>query len=121
VVLCAHDPLTGVHHRDVTVTAPPDAIVIVDWVFAFRPEYNEFWDLRIWIDVDPQVSLARGIERDATCEGGVDEATALHRDRYHAAEAIYLSEVDPKSLADVVIDNDDFACPRLTWRAHDQR
>jgi len=117
VVLCAHDPLTGADRRAVTVTAPADAILVVDSVFAFRPQYNEFWDYRIWIDVDPAVSLARGIERDTASEGGVDAATRLHRDRYHAAEAIYLAEVDPRSLADVVVDNSDLARPRLTWRA----
>jgi uridine kinase len=121
VVLCAHDPLTGVDHRAVTVKAPPDAILIVDSVFGFRPEFNEFWDFRIWIDVDPKVSLARGIERDTASEGGVAEATALHRDRYHAAMEIYLSEVDPKSIADVIIDNSDFTRPRLTWRSRDQQ
>jgi len=117
VVLCAHDPLTGADRRAVTVTAPAGAILVVDSVFALRPEYNEFWDFRIWIDVDPAASLARGIERDTVSEGGVDAATKLHRDRYHAAEAIYLAEVDPRALADVVVDNSDFARPRLTWRA----
>jgi uridine kinase len=116
VALCAHDPLTGADRRALTVTAPADAILVVDSVFAFRPEYNEFWDFRIWIDVDSAVSLARGIERDTASEGGVDAATTLHRDRYHAAEEIYLAEVDPRSLADVVVDNSDFAHPRLTWR-----
>lgn len=113
VALCGHDPLTGVDHRDVTVEAPHDAVLIVDSVFAFRPEYDEFWDFRIWLDVDPQVSLERGVERDTASEGGVDAATALHRDRYHAAEAIYLAEVDPLSRADVIVDNRDFARPRI--------
>jgi uridine kinase len=116
VVLCAHDPLTGIDHRGVTVDAPADAVLVVDSVFAFRPEYNDFWDFRVWLDVDADVSLARGIERDTRAEGGADAATKLHRDRYHAAEAIYLAEVDPQSLADVIIDNRDFARPRITWR-----
>lgn len=104
-----------------TVKAPPDAILIVDSVFGFRPEFNEFWDFRIWIEVDPTVSLARGIERDTASEDGVEAATALHRDRYHAAMEIYLSEVDPTFRADVIVDNSDFTRPRLTWRSHDQR
>jgi len=41
VALCGHDPLTGEDHRDKTITTPPDAILIVDFVFAFRPEYND--------------------------------------------------------------------------------
>jgi len=43
IVLCAHDPLTGQDHRDVFVTASDESILIVDSVFAFRPEYNDFW------------------------------------------------------------------------------
>ena len=35
----------------------------------------------------------------------------MHRDRYHAAEMIYLAEVGPRDLADLVIDNGDFARP----------
>jgi uridine kinase len=112
LVLCAHDPLTGEDHRDEVVTAPADAVLIVDSVFAFRPEYDEFWDYRIWLEVDPQVSLDRGIARDTAMEG-LAEATQVHRDRYHAAERIYLAEAEPRSRADVVIDNQDFAHPYL--------
>jgi uridine kinase len=111
VVLCAHDPLTGEDHRGKSVLAPADAVLIVDSAFAFRPEYNEFWDYRIWLDVDADLALARGVARDTEMEG-LDEATRVHRDRYHAAERIYLAEVNPMSLADLIIDNSDFANPR---------
>lgn len=112
VSLCAVDPLTGVDHRGVTVVAPADAVLIVDSVFAMRPEYDEYWDLRIWLDVPAELSLERGIARDAEFEG-FEEAERLHRDRYHKAEQIYIAEVDPLSRADVVIDNTDFANPVL--------
>ena len=88
------------------------AVLIVDSVFAFRPEYNDLWDCRIWLDVDSGLARRRGVSRDAVMEG-IEEATRLHRDRYHAAEMIYLAEVRPRSLADVVIDNRDFANPRI--------
>jgi len=110
VALCAYDPLTGQDHREATVQAPDDAVLIVDSVFAFRPEYNSYWDYRIWIDVTPELSLQRGIERDQDMEGRA-EAEHLHRDRYHASELIYVNEVGPKDLADVIIDNTDYANP----------
>lgn len=113
VVLCARDPLTGQDHRAETVDAPADAVLIVDSVFAFRPEYNDLWDFRIWLDVDGETALRRGISRDTEREGGIEEATRLHTDRYHAAEMIYLDEVDPMSVADLVIDNRDLAAPRI--------
>jgi uridine kinase len=110
LVLCGHDPLTGEDHRDKTVSAPADSVLIVDSVFAFRPEYNSFWDYRIWLEVDAGLSLRRGIARDAAREGA-EGAARLHRDRYHAAEMIYMAEVDPLSLADLIIGNSDFAHP----------
>lgn len=71
-----------------------------------------FWDYRIWLDVDADMALARGIARDTEMEG-LEEATRVHRDRYHASQRIYLAEVDPMSLADLIIDNSDFANPRM--------
>jgi uridine kinase len=112
VVLCAHDPLTGADHRDSTIIAPAGAVLIVDSVFAFRPEYNDCWEYRIWLDVDAELAMRRGIARDRGLEGA-QEATRLHRDRYQVAEAIYLAEVRPKAIADTVIDNRDFTRPRI--------
>jgi uridine kinase len=110
LVLCAHDPLTGEDHRDTTITAPGDGVLIVDSVFAFRPEYNSFWDYRIWLEVDAGLALRRGVARDAALEGAL-QAERVHRDRYHTAEMIYMAEVGPKLLADLIIDNSDFARP----------
>jgi uridine kinase len=65
VALCGHDPLTGADHRDTKISAPAGAILIVDSVFAFRPQYNDCWEYRIWLEVDPETALRRGIERDS--------------------------------------------------------
>ncbi len=112
VVLCGHDPLTGQDHRGTTISAPPDAILIVDSVFAFRPQYNDCWEYRIWLEVDADVALHRGVTRDTAVEG-LEEAIRVHRDRYGVAEQIYLAEVNPRALADVVIDNTEFSRPRI--------
>ncbi|MGH3155016.1 MAG: uridine kinase [Streptosporangiaceae bacterium] len=118
VVLCGHDPLTGADHRDEKISAPEGAILIVDSVFAFRPEYNDCWEYRIWLDVAPEIALRRGIARDCATEG-IEEATRVHRGRYHAAEMIYLAEVHPKAMADLIIDNRDFAHPRILTQPGD--
>jgi len=113
VVLCARDPLTGADWRDTVVNAQPDAVLIVDSVFAFRPEYNDYWDYRIWLEVSPDLALARGIARDARTEGSLEAAARLHWGRYHVAELLYVREVGPVAQADVVIDNNDFARPEI--------
>ena len=112
VALCAHDPLTGQDHRGTTVQLPIDCVLIVDSVFALRPEYADLWDYRVWLEVDPEVASERGIARDQDREGRA-EAERLHRDRYHVAEQLYLAEVDPQVKADSVVDNTDLAHPRL--------
>lgn len=112
VALCAWDPLTGVDHRETRVQLTPDCVLIVDSVFAFRPEYNAFWDYRIWVHVSPDLALRRGVARDAAREG-LHEATELHQSRYQVAESIYAAEIDPQALADVIVDNSDYSAPRL--------
>lgn len=113
VALCAIDPLTQIDHSGALVAMPSDGVLVVDGVFAFRPPLADSWDLRIWLEVGPELSVRRGTARDADREGGSEQAEALHRDRYLAAEIVYLNEVDPIARAHVVVDNADFARPRL--------
>jgi len=110
VALCSIDPLTQIDHAAVKVQMPHDGVLVVDGVFGCRPEINDFWDLRIWVDVDAELSVRRGADRDAARDGAA-EAERLHRERYLAAETIYLQEVDPLSFVEVVLDNSDFARP----------
>jgi uridine kinase len=111
VALCAIDPLTQIDHSDV-VDVPPDGVLIVDGVFAFRPEIDAFWDFRIWVDVDEEESLRRGAERDHDWAGS--EAEAIHRERYLPAVRLYIDLVGPQGLADVLIDNRDVRNPEIT-------
>ena len=113
VALCSIDPITQQDHSNQTVVMPEDGVLVMDGVFGCRPELGDVWDLRIWVEIDPERSVRRGIARDADREGGPEAAEALHRGRYLAAEVLYLEEVDPVSFVEVVIDNSDFELPRL--------
>ena len=113
VALCSIDPLTQIDHSGTLVDLPVDGVLVVDGVFCFRPPLDRCWDLRVWVDIDAELSIRRGVARDSEMEGGAEQAEALHRDRYLASETIYLEEVDPISLAEVVVDNTDFEHPRL--------
>jgi len=113
VALCSIDPLTQVDHSLTVDDMRVDGVLIVDGVFACRPEFNPCWDLRVWVHVDPELSVCRGIARDAERVSGSRQAEALHRERYQAAEIIYIAEQNPVALADVVVDNSDFEHPQL--------
>ncbi|MGW7368022.1 uridine kinase [Streptomyces sp. NPDC054841] len=114
--LCSIDPLTQRDHSSTKTPVAADAVLIVDGIFAFRPEINGYWDFRIWLDVDAELSVRRGAERDGDGWAG-SEAESIHRNRYLVAEHIYLDEVDPLRMMDVVIDNSDFAEPRIVGPA----
>ena len=110
VALCSIDPITQVDHSDTTVEVPPGGVVIVDGMFTLRPELAACWEHRIWVDVDADLSIGRGVLRDAGRDGA-ERAEALHRDRYGPALDVYLREADPIARADVVIDNTRFEEP----------
>lgn len=114
-VLCMIDPLTQVDHSSVVVEAAANAVLVVDGVFAFRPEVDAHWDFRVWLAVDEETSVRRGAARDQDWAGS--DAETIHRDRYLPAERIYLAEADPVARADVVIDNTFFDRPRVLRRS----
>lgn len=100
------------HH----VVVDQDVVVIVDGVFALRPELNDFWDFRVHVDVDPEHTLQRGPVRELTREPNVATVPLGYHSRYLPSEEIYLREVRPVTLADVIVDNRDLDNPQLTWR-----
>jgi uridine kinase len=96
--------------------APADAILIFDGVFLLRPELVDAWDFRVFVSVDVDEIVRRARVRDTVLFGSPDEAERRYRVRYLPAQQHYLHTVRPDRLADVVIENDDPARPRLRVR-----
>jgi uridine kinase len=55
----------GLPMENPSQVAPQDAILLCDGVFLFRPELNDYWDYRIFVHITPELSLLRGVPRDA--------------------------------------------------------
>jgi uridine kinase len=89
--------------------------LIVDGVFLLHPALRDLWDLTVFLAVDRELARERGIERDASWMANAHERYAA---RYVPGETRYLEEVDPESVADVVVENTDFERPRLVQRSH---
>ena len=104
VTLCSHDPLTGADNRQERVQLLDDTVLVVDSIFAARPELADAWDVHLWLEVDAEVALRRGVQRDADREGR-EEALSLHRHRYGPAMNEYRSEVDVHGCADLIVEN----------------
>jgi uridine kinase len=118
VRLCGIDPLTQVDHGDDCFRMPRSAVLVVDGVFALRPELRGSWNLTVWLDVSPEVALDRGVLRDTTRDGAA-QALRTHRDRYLPSQMIYQREAQPRTRADIVIDNDKLSAPHLVRTRRD--
>ncbi len=93
-----------------------EAVLVVDGVFAQRPELADLWDLVVWLEVPDDVRVSRMAARD----GSVADVADPGQQRYLGAQRIYRDLCDPVGAADVVIDNEDWADPRIV-RAREPR
>jgi uridine kinase len=87
------------------LTGPADAVLIVDGLFANRPELSGLWNYSIWVDVPRAVAAERLLARD----GAPDPAAG---DRYTDGQELYWQAVKPRERANAIIDNTDFEHPR---------
>lgn len=96
-----------------SVTAPADAVLVVDGSFLQRHELAGLWDEVVFADTSFPLARQRGTRRDTKLFGNLAQAEQAFDNRYHAACRRYLAEVDPASHATIVVGNDDFDHPVL--------
>lgn len=104
-----HDVATDAHVDVAAEPVPERAVLVVDGIFAQRPEINQAWDLVVFLDAPPAVTVARLAERDGT------PSDPEHPDqrRYLDAQRLYADTCDPRGQADVLVDLTDLAAPRV--------
>ena len=77
------------------VEVPMPDVVVVEGVYMLRPELRDLVDVKAFVDANEEVRLQR--------QAGRGENTDDWIKRWAAAEDLYLSEVAPRSLADILI------------------
>jgi uridine kinase len=97
--------------------AAAGAVLLFEGVFLLRTELRDHWDLCVYLHISPAESLRRALVRDAALFGGADATRERYHRRYLPGQELYRRVADPLARADVVVDNEDPARPRvLTWR-----
>jgi uridine kinase len=79
------------------------ASVVCDGVFLFRPELDDLWDARVFLDVDPDEQWRRVLARDVARFGSEAATRARYESRYLPAYAAYRAAVRPDARADVLL------------------
>ena len=99
------------------LSAPAESILIVDGTFLQRPELITGWDVTVFLDTSEDVSERRGVDRDAGRLGGLQAARELYAERYRPAFDLYERRCQPRSVADVIVDNNDIDRPNMSLRS----
>jgi uridine kinase len=95
--------------------APEDAMLLLDGVFLLRPEINDQWDYRIFVEVPFTVTVERAVLRDSDLFGSAEATRARYQERYIPGQQIYLKSVDPLRYAQAIVQNEDPKYPSLTF------
>jgi uridine kinase len=98
---------SGVH------VAPDDMILVADGGFLQKPDLARHWDLCVYLHIEVADVLRRGTVRDQAWMDSAEAAAQRYRTYYIPGEELYLAEIHPAGQADIVIDNRDFAAPRI--------
>jgi uridine kinase len=94
-----HDSFDFEAFRAAVLGAPRP--LVADGVFLLHPDLRDLWDLTVFLRCDREVARERGIARD---ESWMENARERYATRYFPGETRYLEEVDPESIADLVVD-----------------
>lgn len=70
---------------------------VCDGVFLMRPELDDLWSARVFVDVDPDEQWRRVLARDP------EDVRARYATRYRPAYAAYRAAVRPERHADLVL------------------
>ncbi|WP_127820475.1 uridine kinase [Microbacterium sp. CPCC 204701] len=106
--LSAFDVVRDAPAESQWVSAPRDAVLVIDGIFLHRPLLRDLWDWSLWLEVPFDVAYTRMAVRDG-CDPDPDAPTNA---RYRRGQDLYLREAAPREAASVVVDNSDFAHPR---------
>jgi uridine kinase len=87
-------------------------VLLFDGVFLLRPELFNFWDLKIFLEIDYDESLSRCLERD---HAEASKIKNLYSKRYIPGQKLYMIHCDPKRKADIVIDNSKPLKPKISY------
>lgn len=100
--------------ESIWINTEPNDILIFEGIFLQKPELIDYWDLRIFIRADSDTLLSRVLKRDLKAfNSNSIELLTKHKKRYIPAQEIYIKEVSPELIADIVIDNNNYDTPYI--------
>ncbi|MET0297180.1 MAG: uridine kinase [Microbacterium sp.] len=110
--LAAFDVVRDAAVESAWVTAPKDAVLVVDGIFLHRPELRGIWNWSLWLDVPIDVAFERMARRDGSDPDFLAPSNARHR----LGQELYSREAKPRAAASVIVDDTDPEHPRRVFQ-----
>ncbi|MGW3347379.1 cytidylate kinase family protein [Nonomuraea rubra] len=114
----AYDRATDTPSCPPPTTAPADAVLLFDGVFLLRPELVDRWDLRIFVSVPFEQTVARAQDRGTALAESPADIERSWRDRYIPSQQLYFATARPTDHADIIVYNDQLQRPAWEVRPH---
>jgi uridine kinase len=78
---------------------------VLEGIYLSKRTFRRYYDLALWIDCSFETALVRALRREQ--EGLLpDETIGAYRTIYFPAQYIHVALDNPRSTADVILDND---------------
>ena len=94
-------------------TAEDDAILIFDGIFLHRPVLLPHWDVTLFLQVEFDNAVLRGVARDRDLFTTQEECLLRYEQRYVPGQKTYLKEACPLDKAHILIDNNNLDEPEI--------
>lgn len=84
----------------------PGGLVIVEGCYSLHTLLRDFYDFKIWVEVDKDLALTRGVSRDLMHEKEADHKIKLRqwKEDFQPKEDRYIETMEPKECADTVVE-----------------
>ena len=83
----------------------------------FRDELVDAFDYKILLETSHHVALERAKVRDLDHFGSLDRLFSKYTQRFQPGQDLYRARCRPEEMADMILNNDDLACPSLYTRS----
>lgn len=90
--------------------------ILVEGIFLFHPLVVPYVHVKIFVHADFEVILDRVAMRDRSIFGNEDAVRLQYESKYIPGQKLYLKDIKPRDLADVVVENNDYNWPNATFR-----
>ena len=87
------------------------SIIIIEGIFIYKKEFVDLFNIKIFLETSYQIAIKRFQLRQK--RNNDTRSMEIFKEIWEPSHFLYLKEIDPKNLVDLVINNDDYSHPHI--------